>query len=110
MNRASVRATWSNVLWLSLRTITRQLSSRPVPGPLVRGSSTVGVIAARIPREGPSTTPFSGRLGRVKVLVTGASGFVGAAVCSALLERGHAVCGLARRPGSAPEGVEELKG
>jgi nucleoside-diphosphate-sugar epimerase len=46
----------------------------------------------------------------VKVLVTGASGFVGAAVCSALLERGHAVSGLARRPGSAPDGVEELKG
>jgi nucleoside-diphosphate-sugar epimerase len=45
-----------------------------------------------------------------KVLVTGASGFVGAAVCSALLERGHAVSGLARRPGSAPDGVEELKG
>jgi nucleoside-diphosphate-sugar epimerase len=46
----------------------------------------------------------------VKVLVTGASGFVGAAVCSALLERGHAVSGLARRPGSAPDGVEEFKG
>ena len=60
MKRASVRATWSKVLWLSLRTMTRQLSSRPVPGPLVRGSSTVEVIAARIPRKQPSTTLSSG--------------------------------------------------
>ncbi|HEV7460934.1 MAG TPA: NAD(P)-dependent oxidoreductase [Solirubrobacteraceae bacterium] len=46
----------------------------------------------------------------MKVLVTGASGFLGAAVCSALIERGHTVSALARRPGSAPDGVEELKG
>jgi nucleoside-diphosphate-sugar epimerase len=46
----------------------------------------------------------------VKVLVTGASGFLGAAVCAGLLERGHTVSALARRPGSAPDGVEELKG
>jgi nucleoside-diphosphate-sugar epimerase len=44
------------------------------------------------------------------VLVTGASGFLGAAVCAGLLERGHAVSAIARRPGSAPDGVEELRG
>jgi nucleoside-diphosphate-sugar epimerase len=46
----------------------------------------------------------------VKVLVTGASGFVGAAVCAALRERGHSVTALVRRPGSAPAGVQEVKG
>jgi nucleoside-diphosphate-sugar epimerase len=46
----------------------------------------------------------------VKVLVTGASGFLGAAVCTRLLERGHTVSALARRPGSVPDDVEELKG
>ena len=46
----------------------------------------------------------------MKVLVTGASGFLGAAVCAGLRERGHTVSALARRPGSAPDGVEELKG
>ncbi len=46
----------------------------------------------------------------MKVLVTGASGFLGAAVCARLLERGHAVSALARRSGSAPDGVEELRG
>src|SRR5215217_4646069 len=44
--RASVSATWSNVLWSSLRTITRQLSPSPEPGPPVRGSSIVSVIGA----------------------------------------------------------------
>lgn len=33
-----------------------------------------------------------------EVLVTGASGFVGKAVCSALLERGDSVLAMARRP------------
>jgi len=46
----------------------------------------------------------------VKVLVTGASGFLGTAVCAGLRERGHTVSALARRSGSAPDGVEELRG
>src|ERR1700716_971329 len=41
MKRASVRATWSKVLWSSLRTITLQAPPRPLPGPLVRGFSSV---------------------------------------------------------------------
>src|SRR3954452_2015730 len=44
MGRASESATWSNVLWSSLRTMTRQLSPSPEPGPPVRGSSIVSVI------------------------------------------------------------------
>ncbi len=44
MNRASVRATWSKVLWSSLRTITLHESPMPVPGPPVRGSSMVSLI------------------------------------------------------------------
>src|SRR5215210_7242578 len=46
MVRASESATWSKVLWSSLRTITRQLSPSPEPGPPVRGSSIVSVIGA----------------------------------------------------------------
>src|ERR1700730_11043441 len=41
MKRANVRATWSNVLWLSLRTITRHEPPRPLPGVPTRGFSTV---------------------------------------------------------------------
>ena len=46
----------------------------------------------------------------MKVLVTGASGFLGGAVCARLRERGHTVAGLTRRAGSAPDGVDEVKG
>src|SRR5919202_7120869 len=41
IQRASVCATWSNVLWSSLRTITRQWPPSPEPGSRVRGSSIV---------------------------------------------------------------------
>src|SRR4051795_9928161 len=41
-----VRATWSNVLWSSFRTITSQFPPSPDPGPPVRGRSTVSVVIA----------------------------------------------------------------
>jgi len=46
----------------------------------------------------------------VKALVSGASGFVGHAVCSELLERGHDVAALVRRPGSEPSGCSAVQG
>jgi nucleoside-diphosphate-sugar epimerase len=46
----------------------------------------------------------------VKVLVTGASGFVGAATCALLRERGHEVLALVRRPGSEPPGTTAVAG
>src|SRR3954453_17869532 len=53
--RASVTATWSKVLWSSLRTITRQAPPSPLSGPAVRGRSMVcGIplgIAAPVPLE-----------------------------------------------------------
>src|ERR1700691_3333829 len=47
MYRASVRATWSKVLWSSLRTITRHESPRPLPGDPIRGSSIVWPVIMR---------------------------------------------------------------
>ena len=46
ITRASVLATWSKVLWSSLRTITCQLPPRPEPGPALRGRSIVSVEIA----------------------------------------------------------------
>lgn len=46
----------------------------------------------------------------MRILVTGASGFIGTVVCSQLLERGHEVSALVRRPGSAPLGTRGLTG
>ena len=44
------------------------------------------------------------------VVVTGANGFVGSHVCSALVARGATVRAIVRRPGTAPVGVEEVVG
>jgi nucleoside-diphosphate-sugar epimerase len=43
----------------------------------------------------------------LSVVVSGASGFVGRAVSSAIIERGGAVIGLVRRPQTASRGVQE---
>jgi nucleoside-diphosphate-sugar epimerase len=46
----------------------------------------------------------------VRVLVTGASGFLGSFVCAELLRRGHEVVALTRRPGTAPAGTTAAVG
>jgi nucleoside-diphosphate-sugar epimerase len=46
----------------------------------------------------------------MRMLVTGASGFIGQTVCARLLEQGHDVAALVRRPGSQPPGTRPLAG
>ena len=46
----------------------------------------------------------------MRVLVTGASGFVGHAVCAELLARDHQAIALVRRPGSEPSGTTAARG
>jgi len=46
----------------------------------------------------------------MRLLVTGASGFLGGAVCDQLLERDHEVHALVRREGSQPSGTVALAG
>lgn len=46
----------------------------------------------------------------MRVLVTGASGFLGRACCAELVARGHEVLALVRRPGSQPEGTTAVPG
>ncbi len=46
----------------------------------------------------------------MKVLVTGASGFLGKVVCAELLDRGHDVHALVRRPGSEPPATTLVAG
>ena len=46
----------------------------------------------------------------MKVLVTGASGFLGGVLCTELAGRGHDVGALVRREGSAPSGTKPVPG
>src|SRR5437588_8301357 len=46
----------------------------------------------------------------MRVLVTGASGFIGGVLCDQLLRRGHEVVALVRRPGSEPPGTRAVRG
>jgi nucleoside-diphosphate-sugar epimerase len=46
----------------------------------------------------------------VRLLVTGATGFLGTVVCDELLERDHEVHALVRREGSAPSGTAAVAG
>jgi nucleoside-diphosphate-sugar epimerase len=46
----------------------------------------------------------------VKALVSGATGFVGHSVCAELLERGHEIAALVRRPGSEPRESAAVQG
>lgn len=46
----------------------------------------------------------------MRVLVTGASGFLGGVTCARLLEDGHEALALVRRPGSEPEGTTAVAG
>ena len=46
----------------------------------------------------------------MRILVTGASGFIGRALCAQLLEQGHDIAALVRRSGSQPSGTRPLAG
>src|ERR1700732_1832334 len=46
----------------------------------------------------------------MRILVTGASGFIGGVLCEKLLHRGHDVTPLVRRPGSEPGGTRPVPG
>src|ERR1700751_4265491 len=46
----------------------------------------------------------------MRVLVTGASGFIGRMVCAELRSRDHVVAALVRRPGSEPAGTRCIEG
>src|SRR5271165_6548607 len=46
----------------------------------------------------------------MRTFVTGASGFIGRTLCAQLIDRGHEVSALVRRPGSEPPGTRAVPG
>ena len=52
----------------------------------------------------------TGLVSAMRVLLTGASGFIGRALCAELSAAGHEVSALVRRPGSAPETTMPVSG
>src|SRR3954471_20270288 len=78
ITRASVCATWSKVLWSSLRTMTRQAPPRPLPGSPVRGSSMVWLMRSGYPTFSLPVTGKSAvhRVGRDRLQVSGARALV----------------------------------
>jgi nucleoside-diphosphate-sugar epimerase len=46
----------------------------------------------------------------MRILVTGASGFIGRELCAELMRRGHELSALVRRPGSEPAGTNAVAG
>jgi nucleoside-diphosphate-sugar epimerase len=46
----------------------------------------------------------------MRILVTGASGFIGQSLCARLLEEGHEISALVRRAGSEPDGTTAVAG
>jgi nucleoside-diphosphate-sugar epimerase len=55
--------------------------------------------------RGQDASRNDGRTALARILVTGAAGFIGRALCRALVERGHDVVGATRRPGESISGV-----
>src|SRR3954466_1341567 len=54
MKRARVKATWSKVLWSSLRTMTRQAPPSSLSGPEVRGRSMVCGMTSSCSAKSPA--------------------------------------------------------
>jgi len=63
------------------------------------------MVACGEPRFSPRLIVASNIENVVKVLVTGASGFIGSAIVHRLIERGHSVIGLSRNPPLGRHGV-----
>ena len=61
-------------------------------------------------RGGTSSCARESRNAGMRILVTGASGFIGHVACARLLQNGHEVAALVRRPGSQPAGTRAVPG
>src|SRR5437763_16743252 len=74
--------------------------------------TAAGARPSRCRNRAIRCVPPAARVGsrRMRVLVTGASGFIGRVLCEKLLHRGHEVGALVRRPGSEPPGTRARTG